>query len=105
MTDYQIEEIAIKKAEQSYCKYRVSAVGLDKKGNVIGTACNRPRFCKYGGSIHAEENLIGRYKGNLHTIIICRISDNGSVKPIDPCERCQKLAKKYGIKIVSISGE
>lgn len=102
MTDIEIKKIARKKATQSICKYRVSAVGFDHKGNLLGTAFNRPRFCHYGGSIHAEANLIRRYGKNLKTILICRIGDAGDLKPIDPCENCLKLAKKYDIKIISI---
>jgi tRNA(Arg) A34 adenosine deaminase TadA len=102
MTDVQILNRARKKAEQSICKYRVSAVGFDKKGRMIGTACNRPRFSKEGGSIHAEMRLMAQYGVNLHTIIICRISDNGNLKPIDPCSVCAAKAKELGIKIVSI---
>ena len=69
MTTLEIKNIAKKKAEQSTCKYRVSAVGFDHKGNMLGTSFNRPRFCRYGGSVHAEANLIGRYGKNLKTIL------------------------------------
>ena len=102
MTQNQILERAIKKAEQSICKYKVSAIGFDKKGRMIGTACNRPRFSKEGGSIHAEMALMAQYKENLKTILICRVNDGGDIKPIDPCDVCAAKAEELGIKIVSI---
>ena len=103
MTLDQIQMRAMKKANQSICRYKVSAVGFDKKGRMIGTACNRPRFSKEGGSIHAEMRLMSQYKENLKTIIICRINDGGELKPIDPCLACATKAKELGIKIVSIN--
>lgn len=93
---------AIKKASQSICKYKISAIGFDKQGRLIGTAFNRPRFGKYGGSIHAELNLMSRYGKNLKTIVICRVNNNGDMLPIDACSTCQKKADELGIKIKSL---
>lgn len=102
LTNDQILTIAIKKASQSTCNYRVSAIGLNKKGEVIGTACNKHRFLKYGGSIHAEMSLMARYGKNLKTIIICRVGAKGDLLPIEACCSCASKAKDLGIKIVSI---
>ena len=93
---------AIKKAKQSICKYKISAMGFDKKGNLIGTAFNRPRFSRHGGSYHAEKELMAQYGDNLKTIIICRTNSNGDLLPIDPCPSCLEKATELGIKIKSI---
>lgn len=94
---------AIKKALQSSCRYKVSAIGFDKKGNVIGTAVNTSRFNRYGGGIHAEQKLMFKYGNRLKTILICRVGNSGEIRKIDPCDKCQKAADKLGIKIISIS--
>ncbi|HPM74120.1 MAG TPA: cytidine deaminase [Saccharofermentans sp.] len=93
-----------KKAKKSICHYKIAAIGLNKRGEVLGTCFNRPRFTKYGGGIHAEQALIHKYyKKGLKTIYIYRVT-KGSDRPapIDPCEVCLKIAKKLGIKIISI---
>jgi cytidine deaminase len=97
-----LKEIAKKKAEQGTLNYRVSAVGLNRKGEVIGSACNTPRFFKYGGGNHAEMNLLEKCKSKPHTIILCRIGNGGDVLPIKPCERCQKILDKYNIKVKTV---
>jgi hypothetical protein len=93
---------AIKKASQSICKYKISAMGFDKKGRLIGTSFNRPRFSRHGGSIHAEMELMAQYGINLKTIIICRTNLSGELLEIDACETCQKKANELGIKIKTI---
>lgn len=98
----QITTLAIKKAVKSVCKYKISAIGFNHKGEIIGSVVNQPRFSKPNGGWHAEALLIGRYGSNLKTIIICRVNKNGGLCPISPCKNCQKLADKYGIKITSI---
>lgn len=95
------------KAEQSPSKYRISAIALDKKGDVLGTASNT--YSKYGidmsnkfMGVHAERKLMERYKTNIKTIIIMRIGKSGSILPVDPCRVCSSIAKKMGIKIISV---
>ena len=99
-----VRVLAQKKAQQSICKFKVSAIGLNAKGEVVAKAINRPRFSHKGGGIHAEMSVMkfARKKG-IKTILICRVSTcNGELLPIDPCPRCAATAKKLGIKIVSI---
>ena len=93
---------AIKKANQSICKYKISAMGFDRKGNFIGCAMNTPRFSRYGGGNHAEMNLMSQYGSKLKTIVICRTNSHGELLPIDPCDTCRGKAEELGIKIVSI---
>lgn len=97
--------LAKKKASQAVLTYRISAIGLNKKGEVIGSACNTPRFYRYGGGNHAEINLLKKCKSTPHTIILCRIGYGGDVLPVHPCEKCQKILDKYGIKVKYINND
>lgn len=95
-----------KKAEQSPSTYRISGVALTKRGNVLGWASNgyRREYIepgRYSGE-HCEMRLIKRYGSKIKTIIIMRIGSGGNILPIDPCEKCSKVAEKMGIKIYSI---
>lgn len=96
--------IAQSKAKQSSCRYKIAAIGINKKGEVIGSAINKPRFDRRFGGLHAEVNLIRQYQRKLKTIVICRVGNSGNLLPIDPCENCLELAEKLGIKIISIKG-
>jgi len=98
-------DIAIQKAKRSVCPYKVSAIGLDKHGSVIGSAFNRPLQSGRQRPIHAEMALMARYKRALRTIIICRVGSSGNILPIDPCPVCARKARELGIKIVSIRAQ
>lgn len=101
---FPIKELLQKKAQQSICHFKVSAIGINSKGEIVAKSINRPRFTHKGGGIHAEMALmrVAKRKG-IKTIFICRVSNcNGELLPIDPCERCAATAKKLGIKIESI---
>ena len=62
MNSKEIKHIAITKAKQSFCRYKISAIGLDKHGTILGTSTNRPRIDRKFGGLHAEIVLIRRYK-------------------------------------------
>jgi cytidine deaminase len=98
-----IQTKAIKKAQQSLCRYRISALGLNRKGEIIGSSINKTRFDHKGGGLHAESNLISKYGNQLKTIIICRVGLSGNILPIHPCVNCSSLADKFDIKIKTIS--
>ena len=98
-----IESIAKQKAKQSLSKFRISAIGLDKRGRILGSATNKPRFNRSGGGIHAEMALLKRYRKNIAIIIICRIGNAGTVLPIEPCKTCRRVLGKLGIKITTIN--
>ena len=104
LDDPSIVSLAIRKARQSSCRHKISAIGISKKGDIIGTATNRPRFDHASGSSHAEAVLMLSCGKNLRTIIICRVGKGGMVKPIDPCATCLEKANELGIKIVSVEG-
>ena len=93
----------LKKATLSLCRYKVSAVGITSRGNILGYSFNKPRLQKKYGDLHAEMDLIHRYGEKISTIIICRVNDKGThLLPIEPCEKCAKVAEKLGIKIISL---
>lgn len=95
-------ELAIKKALQSDCTYKVSAIGLNKKGDLVCCYSNRHKFNRYGGGEHAERLLMKNHPKSIKTIIICRVGKGGDILPIDPCPVCAKVAKSLNIKIITI---
>lgn len=95
-------DTAIKRAQKSTCHHKVSAIALGRKGEIIGTSFNAPRFTRYGGGLHAEMRVMKKWKG-IKTIIICRIGGAGDLKPIGPCRACASKAADLGIKICSIA--
>tara|TARA_R110000822_G_scaffold110654_1_gene240875 strand:+ start:2654 stop:2962 length:309 start_codon:yes stop_codon:yes gene_type:complete len=88
-----------KKALESQSKFKIAAIGISSKGNVVGCKNNSPRFGRQGGGFHAEEALIRSTGGRIHTIILCRVGRSGIIRPIEPCKKCQKMIEKYGIKV------
>lgn len=102
MNSEEIKDIAIKKAMQSLCKFRISALGFNSKDELIYKATNKLRFISKGGGIHAEQVVMKRAGPSLSYIIICRVNRKGLILPIDPCEICSSLAKKRKIKIISL---
>jgi tRNA(Arg) A34 adenosine deaminase TadA len=97
-----IQQLAIKKATQSYCRFRVSAIALDKNGKVLATAVNRPRLDKLGGGSHAEIEVLRKAGRRIKTIIICRIGNTGLLRAIHCCENCLRVLNKLGIRVYSI---
>ena len=90
---------AIKKANKSVCRFKISAIGINRKGEVIYTSHNKPRFVRKAGGVHAEEEVIKKAGPSLYAIYIIRVNKQGGLLPIDPCPKCKELAKKYGVKI------
>lgn len=98
----ELIERAIRKASSSICRFKISAMAFDKKGQLLGTSFNQPRFNRFGGGRHAEMILMAQYGKNIKTIIICRTDGKAGLLPIDPCEVCKAKAEELGIKIKSI---
>lgn len=101
MTDSLILK-ARKKAQQSSSKYRISAIALDKNGKILATAVNQPRFSRKGGGIHAELLALRKGGPKTHSIMLCRIGNGGDLLDVNPCENCQRILDKLGIKVYSI---
>ena len=92
----------IKKAQTSRCKYKISAMGFDNKGELIHVTRNTTRFNRQGGSVHAEMKLMREFGDKIKVIIICRTNMNGDLKLIHPCKACARKANELDIKIMSI---
>lgn len=96
-----------RKASASPSQYRISCVALNKKGEVLGYTTNKFRKDHIrpliGSGLHAEAYSMARYYPiGLKTLVIMRIGLSGNILPIDPCEDCQKMAKKLGVTIRSV---
>lgn len=109
---HSIMNLLKEKATHSDCTYRVSAIAFDKKGNILGHTTNKHAdwdviekekgIGRAGTAKHAERLLMSRYGSNIKTILIARVGHSGELRPIDACPACQKVADKFGIKIVSV---
>lgn len=95
---------AIRKANQSSCHYRISAIGFSKRGDMLCCYTNKPRFSRLGGGLHAEMRVI-RSNPKVKTMLICRIGAGGALLPIHPCKRCSKVLNKLGVKVVTVTGD
>ena len=99
---HEIKRRAIKAACRSSCRYRISALGFNHKGDLIYVSTNKPRFKKEGGSVHAEMDVMHNNGDSLRTIIICRVNKSGEMIKIDPCPACAAKASERGVKIVTL---
>ena len=98
-------EMLGKKAAQSKSKYRISAMGFDRRGEFVGRAFNglpQDGVVGPGTGRHAEAILMAKYGNLLKTIVISRIGHGGEWRPIEPCQNCRKLADKLGVKLITI---
>ena len=95
-----------KKASQSISRYRISAIAFDKNGEFIAQSCNNVPMegvePKPGAGIHAEAKLMRKYGTRIKTILISRVGHGGEWRPIKPCNNCQALADKLGVKLITI---
>jgi len=102
----QTVEIARKKAAQSICRTKISAIGFNRDGVIVAKATNKPRFSRPGGGLHAERELMkmAKRKG-ITSILICRVNKSGGLLPVDPCEGCAEKADELGIKIYTVGSK
>jgi deoxycytidylate deaminase len=103
----EIMEVARQTADKSPCKYKVSCVLCDKKGNIIATGYNHygSRSGRLGKwTIHAEIDAISKGirkpSNNLVAFIYRR---HGRI--IHPCDTCKALLKAYGISTIYHTNE
>jgi cytidine deaminase len=103
MNEIALTSLALKKASRSHCAYKICAIGLNKKGEVVSKTTNIHRFSRKGGGVHAEMRIMSaaRKKG-VKTILIARVGKSGIQLPIHPCRVCADKAKDLGIKIISL---
>lgn len=96
----EIIDILFQEARKSTCRFRVSAVVLDERGNVLARGYNKPRLKRKGGGIHAEVDTLRKCDRNkIHTIVILRIGKGGDIRNIHPCLNCSKLLTKLNVKV------
>ncbi len=104
MINHSILTRAIKKARKSCCLFKISAMALNRKGEVISTTTNRHRFDGKGRGLHAEMILMKRHPKSVKTIIICRVGKGGDLRPVHPCKMCSEKALELGVKIITLNG-
>lgn len=101
----KILNYAIKKgiSLNSDLSYRVIAIGFTEKGELLGAKTNSFGIAtRHGAGRHAERELIKRYKENIAKIVLLRVGRTGNLLPIKPCETCQKVIDKLGIKVETL---
>ena len=95
-----------KKASQSISRYHICAVAFNYDDEFIAQSMNSvpPTGVEAspGAGIHAEAKLMRMYGDKIKTILIARVGHGGEWRPIKPCNKCQSLANKFGIKIITI---
>ena len=104
MISSNLVDIIKRKANQSYCRYKVAAIGFDEDGRIVATGVNRPRLEKQGGGKHAEMVVLQKAGKRVRSMIICRVGNAGELRPIKCCSSCKKVLDKMGIKIVTLEG-
>lgn len=97
-----VELIGIKKAQQSPCRYKISAIGLNKKDEIIIKSMCKPRFSRKGGGVHAEMEVMLKGGKAVKKILLFRTNLSGDLLPIEPCETCRTKAMELGVKIIPI---
>lgn len=95
----RLTERLISKALSSPCKYKIAAAGIDYRGRIVSIFTNSKRINKTGGGIHAEQAVIYRSPRSVKTILIVRVSKTGKLLPIHPCEKCRRMAERFGVSI------
>lgn len=96
-----------KKASQSSCKYKISAIALNKKSEIIAQAINKhgQNENDYYRGLHAEMECLKKCKSTPTAMIIGRVNPAGDMLPIHPCNTCRKILEKKGIKIMTVSSD
>lgn len=102
----KIMNCAIKTANKSKCRFKVSCILVDKKGKIIATGFNHhaTNRRKMGNpTIHAEVDALSKVKKPSNNLVAFIYRKNG--RKINPCESCAIILKAYGIKIIYCSNE
>lgn len=101
-------------------RYEIIATCFDRKGKVLGTgvndySCSHPLMkhfaVKAGESeqkdkLHAELSaVLASGRKNIHSILVQRFHNNGTMATAKPCLTCQAMLKGFGVKIVRYTSE
>jgi tRNA(Arg) A34 adenosine deaminase TadA len=93
-----IPKRALIKAAASSCRYKIAAIGFNRKNEIVGITYNSPRLRRLGGSTHAEINLLKRCGRKLRSIMVVRVGQSSNLLPIETCQNCKDALK--GIRIL-----
>ena len=95
---------AIKQSKKSSYKIKVGSVVV-RKNKIVGKGFNI--VCSNGNDrytgIHAEISAINHTTARLRqnaTVIVARVSNTGKLGMSKPCESCETILRKLGIKRV-----
>lgn len=94
-----LESKLFTKASKTPCKFKVAVVCYDKRSKLLGTTYNLPRFCRLGGSIHAEMRALQKWGTSIKSMTLLRFGKSGELRPIHPCVNCNKVLAKLKIRI------
>jgi len=83
--------------------HTVVAACENANGTLMHITTNAPRLFKRGGGIHAEVRVLRRAPKSVRTVYIARFGKSGNPLPIEPCESCARLARKLGVRVVSLT--
>lgn len=99
------EKVYKKTLNNHLVNYKIVAIGLNRKGDVIGIETNKINCdsAKTGYGRHAEMELINHYGKSIKSIILYRKGENMKHLSIHPCKKCEKVLKKLKIKVYQIS--
>ena len=96
---------AIRKSKSSVCRHKIVAFGYNKKGDLLYKSTNQIRpfiIPKKSSGDHAEQLVMKKAGPSLHHIFIFRVTKANNFLQISPCEKCQNIAKKLGVKIYTV---
>jgi hypothetical protein len=103
MTPHNLINRIKRKAAKTDCRFQIAALGFNRKNQCVIAKFNWHRYMRKHGGLHAEASVMMEAKRlGIVRIVIGRISRTGKLLPIEPCEKCQRLAQKLGIKIETI---
>lgn len=100
-------------------RYEIIATAMDKKGRILSTSKNdylksHPLFKSYsirsGMSeqriyLHAEFLACLRANAEIHTMLVQRFHNDGSLANAEPCNTCKLVLKEFGVKRVQYTHE
>lgn len=100
----ELINLAIKKAQQSNCTYKISALGFNAKGDYIGAVFNKKSNCRHSingkNGLHAEIELFKKYYPS--SILILRTNNSSKLLPIHPCKRCKSILVSNRVRLFTI---
>lgn len=100
-----INQIINKSKQNNYSNFFITAAAYNKKKELLGIANNKRnnnKVSKFNCGLHAERELIKRYKGNIKYIILYRRGNSFNSLPIHPCKTCQKIIDKFNVKVILV---